>query len=182
MWCKSFDETDLLTTFKRLGDGGYNTGAAFVMEPDGILVRSSQCSSHPGSVDPASPIDPRPSSHSPSEQQPPAAAEESVDETLECKICLAPLVDLPCEALLCGHTFHTDCIDRFVRTTGRSRENGCSFKCQLREATVDSIARENSLVTAANEAAMRAAAATTTTTIDDAGEEDEGASSATTID
>ena len=33
MECKSFDETDLLTTFKRLGDGGYNTGAAFVMEP-----------------------------------------------------------------------------------------------------------------------------------------------------
>ena len=35
---QSFEEADLLTTFQRLADGGYNSGAAFVMEPDGILV------------------------------------------------------------------------------------------------------------------------------------------------
>ena len=35
---QSFEEAHLLTTFERLGAGGYNSGAAFVMEPDGILV------------------------------------------------------------------------------------------------------------------------------------------------
>ena len=48
--CKSFDDADLLATFQLLGDLGYNTGAAFVMEPDGILVHSNKFSSHPGSV------------------------------------------------------------------------------------------------------------------------------------
>ena len=94
-------------------------------------------------------------------------------QILECKICLAPLSDSPVEALLCGHTFHTACIDRYAETTGRSRENSCSFKCKLRASTVDRQARQNSLVTAANEAAMRAAVAAENpaTAID--GEDDE---------
>jgi len=82
------------------------------------------------------------------------------------------LAEHPCEALLCGHTFHTRCIDQFVQATGRTRENGCSFKCQLQASTVEATARENSLVTAANEAAMRAAADTTTNTIDEDDDED----------
>ena len=100
----------------------------------------------------------------------PASATQSSAPIAECKICLCPLAEHPCEALLCGHTFHTRCIDQFVQATGRTRENGCSFKCQLQASTVEATARENSLVTAANEAAMRAAAAavdTSTTTIDD---------------
>ena len=106
-----------------------------------------------------------PASPTPTGDLPPPGDQQAPKEILECKICLAPLAERHCEALLCGHTFHSDCIDAFVRNTGRSRENGCSFKCQLREATVESEARRNSLITAANEAAMRSADSTPDTQV-----------------
>ena len=83
-------------------------------------------------------------------------AGEPVADALKCKICLAPYAEAPVEKLLCGHTFHTKCIDGLVQTTGRSREDCCCFNCKLKENTVDSIARENSIATAASEAAVRA--------------------------
>ena len=84
-------------------------------------------------------------------------AGEPAADALTCRICLAPYAEAPVEALLCGHTFHTKCIDQLVQTTGRSREDCCCFNCKLKENTVDSIARENSIATAASEAAVRAA-------------------------
>ena len=84
-------------------------------------------------------------------------AGEPAADALTCRICLAPYAEAPVEALLCGHTFHTECIDRSVQITGRSRENCCPFKCNLKEDAVDLIARENSIATAASEAAVRAA-------------------------
>ena len=89
---------------------------------------------------------------------------------------MSPLAEEECEALLCGHTFHTLCINRYVQATGRSKENACSFKCRLREDTVDADARQNSLITAANEAAMRANADPTTTLISDHDEDEEAES------
>ena len=77
-------------------------------------------------------------------------------EELECRICLQPLRDgvAEVEALLCGHTFHTECITNYSLVTKRSREDACVFKCKLNSSTCHSQARENSLVTAANEAAQ----------------------------
>ena len=37
--CPSYDEKDLLATFKRLFDRGYDCDAVFLFEPDGILIK-----------------------------------------------------------------------------------------------------------------------------------------------
>ena len=80
-------------------------------------------------------------------------------ETPECKICLCPLNEFPSEALLCGHAFHTECINEYVLSKGCSKENACSYKCKLKASRVDVMARENSLRTATNEEAIRASQA-----------------------
>ena len=93
-----------------------------------------------------------------------------MDDQTFCKICLCPLNLFPSKALLCGHTFHTDCINAYVRMEGCEKEHPCYFKCKRKASTVDTMVHENSLVTAANEAAMRSEQAmvdTSTSTIHD---------------
>ena len=33
------------------------------------------------------------------------------------------------EALLCGHLFHSECIQRYCDSSGRSKANACPLKC-----------------------------------------------------
>ncbi len=33
------------------------------------------------------------------------------------------------EALLCCHSFHRECVDRFLEVTGKRREEACPMKC-----------------------------------------------------
>ena len=83
---------------------------------------------------------------------------------------MSPLSESPSEALLCGHAFHTECINAYVRSKGCSKENACAYKCKLKASTVDTMAMRNSLLTAANEEAIRASQAmadTSTQSIED---------------
>ena len=39
------------------------------------------------------------------------------------------------EALVCGHLFHRDCINRYCDTTGRDKANACPLKCSSSSST-----------------------------------------------
>ena len=39
----------------------------------------------------------------------------------------------PVEALLCGHTFHTACIDDYIAATNKARTHCCPFKCRSQD-------------------------------------------------
>ena len=52
-----------------------------------------------------------------------------------CVFCQQIFGDVQVEALLCGHVFHTVCVDDYLSATNRSRANcRCPFKCQVQEA------------------------------------------------
>ena len=56
------------------------------------------------------------------------------EEELECRICLAPLAESPVEGLNCAHVFHAECITRYMRVKGASREDACPFKCRISDS------------------------------------------------
>lgn len=63
----------------------------------------------------------------PQQVQNPAA-----DEPNKCAFCLQDLGDLPVEALLCGHVFHTACVEDYLSATNRDRNTcRCPFKCHV---------------------------------------------------
>ena len=53
-----------------------------------------------------------------------------------CVFCQHQLIDAtePCEALLCGHTFHAACIAGYCLATGRPKFSACPFKCNVGDA------------------------------------------------
>ena len=70
------------------------------------------------------------------EQQDPAASqsiqaptEQQQPEQLQCVFCREPFGDQPVEALLCGHTFHSDCIQNYLQVTNKTKATSCPFKC-----------------------------------------------------
>ena len=42
----------------------------------------------------------------------------------------------PVEALLCGHTFHTACIDDYIAATNRARTHCCPLKCRSQDFVI----------------------------------------------
>jgi dissimilatory sulfite reductase (desulfoviridin) alpha/beta subunit len=46
-----------------------------------------------------------------------------------CVFCRSDLGRDGVEALLCGHTFHSTCIEQYMSATGRSRVSCCPYKC-----------------------------------------------------
>ena len=72
-----------------------------------------------------------PHSHS-SAAEPPAGQAHS---ELECRICHDTFGEQQVEALLCGHVFHTDCINNYCRISDKTRQNCCPFKCHA--ASID---------------------------------------------
>ena len=59
--------------------------------------------------------------------QPPSGGLTEV--TSECKFCLSEFGSDPVEALVCGHVFHTDCINRWMEVTRRTKAECCPYKC-----------------------------------------------------
>ena len=39
------------------------------------------------------------------------------------------LNDKPLEALLCGHTYHSECIIQYCSVTAKNKEEACPLKC-----------------------------------------------------
>ena len=52
-------------------------------------------------------------------------------DALTCVICLQPLADGPCEALLCGHVFHTQCIQQLAAIRQLPKADVCPLKCGM---------------------------------------------------
>ncbi|CAE7843361.1 unnamed protein product, partial [Symbiodinium necroappetens] len=53
-----------------------------------------------------------------------------------CVICHGEMKqDQALEALVCGHLFHRDCINRYCDTTGRDKANACPLKCSSSSST-----------------------------------------------
>ena len=127
--------------------------------PESVVDRPDQPqrppTTAPDSADVDGPsADTRTSSSYASCQQSTPEAGRTVDDQTLCQICLSSLNLLPSKALLCGHTFHTDCIDAYVRGGEGTEEHPCYFNCNRNASTVDTtVDVQNSLVTAANEAA-----------------------------
>jgi hypothetical protein len=48
-----------------------------------------------------------------------------------CVFCREDLGRLSVEALMCGHAFHTTCIDEYIAATNKSRLTCCPFKCHV---------------------------------------------------
>ena len=49
---------------------------------------------------------------------------------LSCVFCQGDLMDgAPLEALLCGHTYHSECLEQYCLCSGKTKEEGCPFKC-----------------------------------------------------
>ena len=47
----------------------------------------------------------------------------------ECKFCLSEFGSDPVEGLLCGHVFHTACINRWMEVTRKPKAECCPYKC-----------------------------------------------------
>ena len=65
--------------------------------------------------------------HAPSRRRrrPPPAPEAP-----SCLICLQSLRDgHQTEALLCGHVYHTHCLNQYVQVTGKPKQEACAMKC-----------------------------------------------------
>ena len=58
--------------------------------------------------------------------------------SLTCTICHSVFGTGAVEALECGHTFHTACINDYIRTKGLTRSKCCPYKCRPRVVEVDS--------------------------------------------
>ena len=47
------------------------------------------------------------------------------------------------EALLCGHSFHQECVERFLEVTGKRKDEACPLKCHqsnmLQQQNVDTV-------------------------------------------
>ena len=41
---------------------------------------------------------------------------------------------------MCGHSFHSDCIDAYMRATGKERRHCCVFKCHQMAAVANRLA------------------------------------------
>ena len=50
-------------------------------------------------------------------------------DALDCRFCLDLLATSEHEALMCGHVFHTQCINRYIEVSGCSRRDSCVYKC-----------------------------------------------------
>ena len=48
-----------------------------------------------------------------------------------CVFCREDLGRLSVEALMCGHAFHTTCIDEYIAASNKSRMTCCPFKCHV---------------------------------------------------
>ena len=59
--------------------------------------------------------------------QPPSGG--PTEEILGCKFCLSEFGSDPVEGLLCGHVFHTDCINRYMEITCKPKAECCPYKC-----------------------------------------------------
>lgn len=55
----------------------------------------------------------------------------ALPDALTCVICLQPLADGPCEALLCGHVFHTQCIEQLAAIRQLPKADTCPLKCGM---------------------------------------------------
>ena len=49
--------------------------------------------------------------------------------TNNCAFCLHPFGDKETESLVCGHVFHSGCLQDYLTTTGKSKALCCPFKC-----------------------------------------------------
>ena len=59
-----------------------------------------------------------------------------------CVFCREDLGRLSVEALMCGHAFHTTCIDDYIAATNKSRTTCCPFKCQVQAFPVADITED----------------------------------------
>ena len=59
--------------------------------------------------------------------QPPSGG--PIEEIIECKFCLSEFGSDPVEGLLCGHTFHTACIHKWMDISRKPRAEWCPYKC-----------------------------------------------------
>ena len=59
-----------------------------------------------------------------------------------CVFCREDLGRLSVEALMCGHAFHTTCIDDYIAATNKSRTTCCPFKCHAQALLVADIPDE----------------------------------------
>ena len=59
----------------------------------------------------------------------PAVVAGAGETAVPCLLCREDLGGLSVEALVCGHTFHTACIDDYIAATNKSRKTCCPYKC-----------------------------------------------------
>ena len=60
----------------------------------------------------------------------PPQDEDDEESKPTCAVCMDILNDgKPTEALMCGHSFHSECIDRYCSVTGRNIYEACPYKC-----------------------------------------------------
>ena len=55
----------------------------------------------------------------------------------ECVFCRDVLGTIGVEALECGHTYHTECLNGYMEATGKDKSNACPFKCHGHLQRVD---------------------------------------------
>ena len=75
-----------------------------------------------------------------------------------CAFCRDSLSGEPCEALRCGHCFHTGCLQEYCDSTGRSKHEACPFKCNFTAADEAALAGVASSEETVPETAWHAAA------------------------
>ena len=51
-----------------------------------------------------------------------------------CTFCREALKNDLCEALRCGHCFHTACLQEYCAATHRSKAQACPYKCNVTDA------------------------------------------------
>ena len=62
--------------------------------------------------------------------------------SIMCVFCREDLGRHSVEALMCGHAFHTACIDDYIAATNKSRMTCCPFKCHTQALPVADITHD----------------------------------------
>jgi len=71
------------------------------------------------------------------QQQVESEVPQAADGGLMCAFCQQKFGEMPVESLLCGHVFHTACVDDYLSATGKQRDTcHCPFKCRIQEFVV----------------------------------------------
>ena len=86
-----------------------------------------------------------------------------------CLFCLQPLKDNgETEALLCGHVYHTHCLNQYVQVTGKPKQEACTMKCHCSTVVPQATGEDEAAELADDE-------------VDDSPADDEGAAAANAI-